>query len=804
VSYDLRLDVDFAKAHIDGRIAVTVKGAARPFVLDASQLSIRSVSVNGRPASFVFDEKRAKLQMPGVPSRKSVVEIEYSKQVSDDIIFGLYKSKYGGGYMLTTDLEPAEARTVFPCMDEPVYKAVFRLQITTEEGLDVIANSPIARRERAEPGRMTYTFQETPRMSTYLFFFAIGRFEETRITREGIDVITATRPGQAENSRVALEISAEALVEYQRYYDVPYPLKKLHIVALPEYHTGAMENWGAIASRESYALIREDTNFRLKNRGAMSMVHEVAHQWFGDLVTMKWWDDLWLNESFATFMSYKMTEKLRPGWEMWGVFLRDEVFRMDGAMTLDALSTTHPVQAHVKDVAEATHTFDSISYGKGACVLRMLEGYVGEEAFREGVSDYLKKFSFSNATGKDLWEAVGRKSGLPITAMAKGWLTRAGYPLVTAKVAGDKVELTQRAFRLNGSRASGTWPIPIRMRTDGEERSFILNRESARFEATAASELLLNVGRTGFYVTLYDEAGYNLLASNFPRLPSYDKAGVMCDMYLLLQAGRVEPELYARFVSLCGSNPDPLAVQIVGEQLRGVRAIVSDSLLVREMVRSFYPPLIEHFGTEPRAGEPPFVGTTREYLTSQFAHADDTFAGEMAKLFDRYDDLDPNLKAAAAIGFAITKGARAEKVLQSMVTASQSEVERDAIYRGLSAFRDPKLVQHSLDLGITGRVSRSDLYYSMIHASFNPYARDTVWEWVKKNYDFMWRMYAGSQQFYIDAGRVIPISAVEHETDARRFLSGRRLRDGGSSATRILEMLRINVKLRKRFLRRGN
>jgi len=789
---------------LDGKVAVTVRGATKPFSLDASELSIASVSVNGRPTRFVFDEKHAKLRIPGVPTGQSVVEVEYSKQVSDDVIFGLYKSKYDKDYILATDLEPAEARTVFPCVDEPAYKAVFKLQITTDDGLGVIGNMPLVRREGAGAGRATYVFQESPRMSTYLFFFAIGRFEETKLTKGGIDVITATRPGQAENSHVALEISADALLGYQNYYDVPYPLKKLHIVALPEYHTGAMENWGAIASRESYALVREDTNFRLKNRGAMSMVHEVAHQWFGDLVTMKWWDDLWLNESFATLMSYKMTQKLHPDWEMWGVFLKDEVFMRDGAMKLDALSTTHPVQARVRNVAEATHTFDSISYGKGACVLRMLEGYVGEEAFRAGVSDYLKKFSFSNATGKDLWDSLGRRSGLPVTRLARAWLTRPGYPLVRASIRGNKVELTQRPFRFIGGRASGTWPIPIRMRTDGKERSFILNRKSARLSVTASSELFLNLGRTGFFVTLYDAGAYDLLASNFPRLSSHDKAGVMNDLYLLLQAGLVMPDLYARFVSLCRANPDPLTVQLVVEQLRIVEAIASDSPIVQGITHNFYPSLLEHFGESPQPGEQPMVGTTREYLASRLAQTDRSYAEKMAKLFDNYANLDPNLKAAAAIGFAVTNGPRAAKILQDMVTRSQSEVERDVIYRGLSAFRDPKLIQESLDLGLTGRVSRSDLHYVAGSAARNPYARDTVWQWMKRNYDSMRTLYAGSQQFYIDLSNILPLCAVEHQAEAKRFLSGRRLREGGSSMIRTLEMLRINARLRKRLLSSGN
>jgi len=759
------------------------------------------VSVNGRPAKFAFDEKRAKLKVPGVPASESLVEIEYSKQVSDDVIFGIYKSKYGKDYILATDLEPAEARTVFPCIDEPAYKAVFKVRITTEDGLGVIANTPVASKESAGGGRTTYTFQATPRMSTYLLFFAIGRFEETKITTGGIDVIAATRPGQAQNSRVALEISAESLSEYQRYFGVPYPLRKLHIVALPEYHTGAMENWGAISSRESYALVTEGTSFSQKNRGAMSMVHEVAHQWFGDLVTMKWWDDLWLNESFATFMSYKMTDRLRPDWEMWGIFLRDEGFL---AMNLDALSTTHPVQGHVRDVAESMHTFDAISYGKGACVLRMLEAYLGEEAFRKGVSDYLNRFSFSNASGKDLWDALGRASGLPVTRVARDWLTKPGFPMVRVITKGGKTALSQSRFTLSGKKVPGVWPIPISLRADGRKKSAFLDRRAGKVDARADRELILNLDRTGFYATLYDGEGYERLAGNFSQIGPHDRAGIMFDLYLFLQAGLVKPELYARFVALCGANPDAFTTQIVTEQLMHLTAIADESRVIKEVEPEFYPPLLEAFGEEPRPGEPPCVGTTREFLTSQYASINESYAKKMASLFENFADLDSNLKSAAAIGYAMTNGPGAEKRLQDMARTLQGEVDRANIYEGLCAFKEPELVGHTLDLGMSGQVSRSDSGYPLFLSAYNPYARDALWDWITKRYDAMREMYAGSQQFYLYMARAIPMCAVEHETEVRRFLSGKRFREGGSSVTRILELLHINARLRKRLLKTRN
>lgn len=798
-SYDLDLDVDFQKATVKATVGITVQGAGTPFLLDSSTLTIRSVKVDGKPARFVQDKPHRKLKIYSVPRRRSVVEVSYEKRISDDSIFGLYKAKYGKEYMISTDLEPSEARTVFPCVDEPLYKAVFRLQITTQKGLSVISNTPAARVELTDDGRTRTVFEETPRMSTYLLYLGIGKMEELQVESDGIDVIAATRPGQAKDSKFALDVVAAVLKDYQKYFDVPYPLPKLHVVAVPEYHTGAMENWGAIASRESRVLINDDSSFYERFKAAATLIHEVGHMWFGDLVTMKWWDDLWLNESFATLMEYKMLARLHPDWQVWDAFLRDEVFP---AMSLDSLPSTHPVQVKVKTVEEATHLFDIVSYNKGAAVLRMIESHIGEESFRKGVSAYLKKFQYSNATGSDLWRALGASSRRPVTSIARAWLTKAGFPVVRVTTDGDKIRLTQSQFRMTG-KPRGLWPIPVEMRVDGEKKSLLLSKKSATIRRHPTSELLVNLDRVGYYAVLYDEEGWRRVADGFSGLSSRDRAGIMSDLYLFMKAGTIDPEVYFKFVALAGQNLDTLATETTAQQLPVLRDIADESSLVRSAYQSFYPPLLAQLGEARRPGEPEVMGATREILTTEYAKADLTYARKLAPMFGDYAHLDPNLREAVAISYAMVNGERAKGPLLKLVKGFQSEVDRGKIYSALSSFRDPRLVEETLELVFSGEVPRSDSAYPIMNGGRNPLAREVFWQWLKKRYDQLREMYGGSQQFYIYMAMTIPFCGVGREADVRRFISGKRLREGGSTYKRVMENLAIHDRLRDRLLAAG-
>ncbi|QQG48396.1 MAG: M1 family metallopeptidase [archaeon] len=754
------------------------------------------VEVNGKKAPFSHSKSKGILSIRGVPKKLSTVGIAYRKEVSDDSIFGLYKSKYGKDHLLATDLEPAEARSVFPCLDEPAFKAVFRLKVTTEDGLKVISNMPVASSSRTKDGRRASVFQPTPKMSTYLFFLGVGKFDEATTTAGRSKVIVASRPGQADNTRFIGKVCADVLEDFGKYFGIPYPLPKLHLVALPEYHTGAMENWGAIASRESLVLVRPDSSLSDHRSAARVQAHEIAHMWFGDLVTMKWWDDLWLNESFATFMSAKVLSRLHPDWDPWRDFLRAETFR---ALNVDALSSTHPIQVQVNSVEEINGLFDTISYGKGAAVLRMLEAYVGDEPFRKGISAYLKKFRYSNAAGSDLWNALGRASGLPVSRVAKAWLTIAGFPVVRAKASKGKLSLTQSKFKLTGKESKEVWPIPLTFDDGGRQQRVLFDHPSTTVKAARPERLVLNSRRTGFYSVLYDEAMYRQLAKGFSSLHSHDRAGIINDLYLFIQAGIAEPAQYFRFVALASKLKDPLISLAISDQLHGLRAIASDAETVRKAYHGFFESQLRLVGLTPKPKEEESAGIVREAVAMLLAKASPSLAAKLAQKFDDFESVDPNLKEAVVVGYAMHRGPAAFGPLVDLLGTVKTEVDRGKVYGALTSLQ-PSLVEKTLDMTLDGEVSRSDSGPAFRGAYNNPASVPTLWGWVAKNYEKFRDVYGGTQQFYLYMGAAIPRIGIGHEAEVRSFISGKRYKGNEMTFRRAFEQLEVNARLRRALL----
>ena len=792
------MDVDFKEALIHGSVTIHAKDVGKTFELDAKEMKVTKVSVDGEPIPFVHEKDQVRISQLQ-ESKEIAFVVEYEKKVSDKSTTGVFEAKYGGEYFIATDFEPDRAKEFFPCKDNPSLKAVFNLRVVTDSDIRVISNSPISRIEDTTvPTRKRFVFEPTPRMSTYLFFMGAGRFTETKSsTKEGeTEIIVASRSGTSDRTEFILETASEVLRESGKYFGVPFPLKKLHLIALPEFG-GAMENWGAITSYEGGLLIGKSASTFSRKAGAITQAHEIQHQWFGDLVTMKWWDDVWLNESFATFMSYKMMDRLRPSWNCWGDFLGNIGFE---SMRADQLRATHPIQAKLNRPSEITEVFDQISYGKGASVIRMIEAFLGEEAFRKGINGYIRKFSYGNASSEDLWNSLKDSSGQPVDRIMGAWVTKSGFPLVTASRRGKKLIFEQRRFTLEGeAEDSQPWPIPITVNINGKQVKFLfeeMTRELAADESDL-TQLKVNAGQTGYYCVRYSDDIYELIASRFAFLDGIDKAGIMNDLFQLLKAGLVDPKVYFRFVGLCGTVEDYTTALTVFRQLRLLNSIANTSSAVTDASLGFLNAQLGRLSLSRREGEAEIDSQLRGYFVYQLAKLDIGFAKRFVERFDEYESLDPNLKPGAAAAYILTTGEKAGHRLLGKIVGTEDETEREYLYLGISAASDPSFIQKMIKLSASGEVSRSDLFYTLAYSARNPIARKTTWTWVKENYDRIWEC-LGQMAFVLSALReTVPQVAVESEADAREFFSGERLAKGELGHRQNLELVSVYARLRR-------
>src|SRR5947199_1366662 len=402
--------------------------------------------------------------------------------------------------------------------------------------------------EEVRANKKVVSFKQTPKMSTYLFYLGVGKFVEEH-SRHGQTHLYAAhaRLKGSIKTEFSFEAAQKVLDYYESYFGIPYQLPKLHQVAVPEFAYGAMENWGAITYREILMHVDQNTSVRAKKAVAGVIAHEIAHMWFGDLVTMKWWDDIWLNESFATFMGHHAVDQGYPQWKVWQDFVRTQT---SGAMGRDGLRSTHPIEARVKNPEEIEELFDEISYGKGASILRMIEAYIGPDKFQKGVSKYLQQFRYSNASGSDLWNHLQQASGLDVSRIMEGWIGKVGYPVVKASLSSGKLVLEQERFLLSGARDKQTWPIPVTIAVDGRTQQLMLDKERAEVTVANPKSLKLNVDRTGFYRIDYRRPELHSLvwASTLSRL---DRYGLANDAWAFLNSGRMSWKEYQGLRECC-------------------------------------------------------------------------------------------------------------------------------------------------------------------------------------------------------------------------------------------------------------
>lgn len=569
--YLLTLEPDLLNFTFTGleQVSLQVKEATDKIILNANELEIGEVtyeSADGTkmvPRDVTLSKEDERLiitfNSPLKPG-SGTLHISYKGYLNDKLK-GFYRSKYPSTdakspdrYVATTQFESTYARFAFPCWDEPAIKATFRVTLVAPKDALALSNMPPVEEKTRSDGKKVVTFDQTPIMSTYLLAFIVGHFDFLeKTTKHGVKVRAYTAPGKKDQGQFALDVAARSLDFYTDYFNTPYPLPKMDLVSISDFAAGAMENWGLTTYRETTILVDpEKTSADRKQRIALVVAHEIAHQWFGNLVTMEWWTDLWLNEGFATFMEYLCIENLIPEYSVWQQFVSDEY---STALRLDGLHSSHPIQVKIENPSEIDEIFDAISYSKGASVIRMLHNYIGDDDFRKGMSDYLNKFKYQNARTEDLWDSLEAASSKPVRDVMTSWTQQKGYPVISVSQAQDGVNrvlnLSQEKFVSNGilpdEEKAYQWMVPISVISSSSPNASVLDHLMSEKKnelvvpgIKPGEWIKLNQASVGVYRVAYSEDMLNTLipAIESKSLPPLDRLNVLDDIYALVVSGK--------------------------------------------------------------------------------------------------------------------------------------------------------------------------------------------------------------------------------------------------------------------------
>lgn len=770
-SYDLFLDIDFNSLKFEGRVLVELESEG-DVILNSLGLNILNVNVSGKPLKFKQNGENLIIK---TGSFRGTLEVKYSGSIPDTMV-GIYRAPYNNTYMLTTQFEAAHARRMLPCVDHPAYKAEFKLTLKINKDLDAISNMPIES-VNIEGDKKVVSFQKTPRMSPYLLYLGIGKFDEIRDRFANIDLIVATVPGKAGKGKFALEVAKRSIEFCQTYFGIPYTLPKVHLIAVPEFAAVGMENWGAIAFREAALLVDENSSVKTRRRVAEVIAHELAHQWFGNLVTMKWWDDLWLNESFATLMGYKVVDAIYPQWRIWQDFLGSDT---SGAMARDSLRSTHQIEVDIKSPSEIEQIFDEISYGKGASILRMIEAYMGTEDFRNGIKNYLNRYKFSNATGKDLWSSLEETSGKQVKMIMREWIRKQGYPVITTMVHKGKLILNQKRFLLSGASVKGIWPTPVVMELDGKSKKLLLDKEKEVVDTKDTNSLKLNVDRTGFYRVHY-KGLYDLVWRS--KLSAFDRWGIISDTLAFLIAGKIPFSDYLDLVKRYYSEWDYLPADEASAQLGFLYSIAPSK--IAEVSTEFHWSQLKILEGKIDENSSMLRGT----MASRLAMVDRGYAKELGSKFYKYENVEPDMRTAVAIAYAVAYNNFDEIVRK--YRESRSDEERVRLLSSMMSFKKTPLIDKSLGFALSGEVKKQDVATMILVATSNPDARDLTWIWIRDSMERLRKLYEGTGRLSRILLATISILGIDRIEEVERFFKENVIPEAEKGIEAGLERLKI-------------
>ncbi|MGI0131874.1 MAG: M1 family aminopeptidase [Thermoplasmata archaeon] len=632
-------------------------------------------------------------------------------------------------------------------------------------------------------------------MSTYLVYLGIGPFDVASTADQGRRVSVATAPGKAPEAERALRMAGPIVRAYEEYYRLPYPLPKLDLIAVPDFWAGGMENWGAITFPEIGLLWGEATSPSVLRWAIETLSHEIAHQWFGNLVTMEWWTDIWLNESFATFVAAKMQDRLHLRADAWAEFL----IRASPGYFADSLRSTHPVKFEVRDPSEISQNVDDITYFKGANIVRMIEGYLGEETFQRGVSAYLSRFQFGNARGEDLWAALEEASGQPVRSVMSAWIERPGLPVVEVRIRGGAIHLSQRRFSfLPVSDPPAAWPIPLTLAVDGAAQRVYLESPTLDVPCRSPEGVVVNPGRRAFIRVWYDAETRTRLLARLPALAPLDRWAFLSDSLAFLLAEDITLEDFLNAVRAArGSSDYPSVIETLGG-LHLLRPFLGDVPAFRKAYTDFHRAQLVRLTLEDREGEPDSDPIVRQAAATGLAHMDPEFARSFAGGYHEMAKVPVSLRAAVATAFARQGGPGVLDTLFAQIRSLESDDAAERAAFALGALPTEALLAEALDRLRAPGVRTTHICYIVRSIAANPLGRRAAWDWLTANLRDYEKRAEGSWWLSNLLASTIPTVGLGREPEVTAFFEREKFPEGSNGVRRGLEMLEVMGKVRRR------
>jgi aminopeptidase N len=760
-NYKLSFTPDLDKATFEGdeTISIRVLKPTSQITLNAVDIDFHQVTITSggtTQKAKVTPDKDKEMVVLAVEKTLSAgpatVHITYSGILNSEMR-GLYLGKDDQGRKYAaSQFESTDARRAFPSFDEPAHKATFDITTVADKGQVAISNSKVSSDTPGPGDRHTVRFATTPKMSSYLAALVVGNFEYIEGAADGIPIRIYSTPGKKEMGKFALDTAEHVLRYYDKYFNIKYPYAKLDLIGIPDFSAGAMENTGCITFREVILLIDEKQgSVDLKKTIASVIAHEMAHQWFGDLVTMKWWDDIWLNEGFATWMSSKPLEAWKPEWN----FNLDDVSGTGGTLNTDSLANTRPIHQAAETPGQIMELFDGIAYGKAASVLRMLEAYLGEETFRAGVNAYIQQHQYANATAHDFWEAQAKTSKKPVDQIMPTFVRQAGVPVIDLKsqCSGNstKVTLDQRRYYFDREKFQAAndqlWQVPLCMKSSsGAQKCELLTKKEETFTLPGCSTwVLANAGAAGYYRAGYQPDAVRAFANDAEsKLTPAERIALQTDIWASVRVGREPVGDYLALVQGLGSDRNRAVMDDVLFRLNFIgRYLVTenDRESYRTWLRGYLSPMLKDVGWEPKAGDSDEQRTLRSRLFNALGYdaRDPEVLAQARKIADKALD-DPSSVdrqiAGGAMALAALNGG--EDFYGRLMTALKNPKSPEEYYMylfTLPQFSDPKLLQRTLEYAISPDVRSQDALGVVTNVMGNPEGQKLAWDFVLAHWD---------------------------------------------------------------------